>query len=85
MGLRAHDHYTSSNLIGGKGGVGPSSLHITLDGSMEYVNARWMSSLHDGIKWAMFHGHLDLFQKPPLGGRPTTKLGAHGTPNPHNR
>ena len=23
----------------------------------------------------MFHDHLDYFQKPPLGGRPNTKLG----------
>ena len=33
----------------------------------------------------MFHGHLDYFQKPSLGGRPSTKLGDHGTPNAHNR
>jgi hypothetical protein len=32
----------------------------------------------------MFHGHLDCFQKPPLGGRSNTKLGVHGTPNAHN-
>ena len=29
--------------------------------------------------------HLDYFQKPPLIGRPNTKLGDHGTPNAHNR
>ena len=40
--LRARDHYTSSTLIGGKGGVGPSSLHTTLEVPMEYVNATWM-------------------------------------------
>ena len=41
--LRARDHYTSSTLIGGKGGAGPSSLlHTALDGPTEYVNARWM-------------------------------------------
>ena len=40
--LRAHDQYTSSTLIGGKGGAGPSSLHTTLEGPTEYVNARWM-------------------------------------------
>ena len=40
--LRARDHYTSSTLNGGKGGAGPSSLHTALEGSMEYVNARWM-------------------------------------------
>ena len=33
----------------------------------------------------MFHGHLDYFPKPPLGGRPNTKPGDHGTPNAHNR
>jgi hypothetical protein len=26
-----------------------------------------------------------IFQKPPLGGRPNTKSGDHGTPNDHNR
>ena len=40
--LRAHDHYTSNTLVGGKGGAGPSSLCIMLEGSTEYVNARWM-------------------------------------------
>jgi hypothetical protein len=40
--LRARDHYTSSTLIGGKGGAGPSSLPTTLEGPTEYVNARWM-------------------------------------------
>jgi hypothetical protein len=38
--LRARDHCTSSTLIGGKGGVGPSSLHTTLEGPTDYVNAR---------------------------------------------
>ena len=42
MRLRACDHYTSSTLIDGKGGASPSSLHTTLEGPMEYVNARWM-------------------------------------------
>ena len=33
----------------------------------------------------MFHSHLDCFQKPPLGGRPSTKPSRHhGTPNAHN-
>ena len=55
---------------------------------MEYVNARWMQSLHGflyGIKWIMFHGHLDYSQKPSLGGRPNTKPGDHGTPNTHDQ
>ena len=33
----------------------------------------------------MFHGHLDYFQKPPLGSRPITKPGDHDTPKAHNR
>jgi hypothetical protein len=47
---------------------------------MEYMNARWMKSLHGflhDIEWIMFHGHLDYSQKPPLGGRPNTKPGDH--------
>jgi hypothetical protein len=40
--LRARDHYTSSIIIGGKGGFGPSSLHTMLKVPSEYVNARWM-------------------------------------------
>ena len=88
MRLSAHDNSTSSTLIGGKGGAGPSLLHTTLKGPTEYVNARWMSSLHGslhGIKWTTLHGHLDYFQKPSLGGRPNTKpSGDHDTPNTHN-
>jgi hypothetical protein len=30
------------------------------------------------------HGHLDYFQKPPLGGRPNTKPGDHSTPKAPN-
>ena len=40
--LRARGHYTSSTLIGGEGGAGPSSLHTTLEGPTKYVNTRWM-------------------------------------------
>ena len=43
-----------------------------------------MQSLH-GIKWIIFYGHLDYFRKAPLGGRPSTKPGDHGTLNAHNR
>ena len=54
---------------------------------MEYVNARWMYGLHGflyGIAWIMFHGHLECFQIWPLGGKPNTKPGDHGTSNAHN-
>jgi hypothetical protein len=40
--LVARDHYTSSTLIGEKGGAAPSSLHTMFEGPTEYVNARWM-------------------------------------------
>ena len=40
--LRASDQYTSSTLIGGKGGAGPSLLHTMLEEPTEYMNARWM-------------------------------------------
>ena len=86
--LRARDHYISSTLIGGKGGAGPSSLRASFEGPTEYVNARWMQSLHgslQGIDWIMFHGHLDFIQKPPLGGRPNTKPGDHDILKLHNR
>jgi hypothetical protein len=33
----------------------------------------------------VFHDHLHYFQKPPLEGKPNTKLGDHGTPNVHSR
>ena len=49
-------------------------------------SARWMRSLHGflhSIKWTMFHGHLDYFQKPPLGGRPNAKPRDHVAPNAH--
>ena len=32
----------------------------------------------------MFHGHVDYFQKPPLGSRPNNELGDYGTLNAHN-
>ena len=38
-----------------------------------------------GSEWILFHGHLDYFQKPPLGGSDNTKLGDHGTLNDQNR
>jgi hypothetical protein len=41
-GMRARDHYISNTLIGGKGKAGSSTLHTTLEGPLEYVNARWM-------------------------------------------
>ena len=45
----------------------------------------YMDSYMHGIEWIVFHGHLDFFQKLPLGGRPNMKLGDHGILNVHNR
>ena len=86
--LRARDHYTSSTLIGGKAQASPSLIYTMVEGQTEYVNARWIQSLHGflhGINWIMFHAHLDYFRKTPLGGRPNAKPGDHGTLNTHNR
>ena len=48
----------------------------------------WMQggcNVHMDSYMALLHGYLDYFQNPPLGGRPNTKSGDHGTPNTHNR
>jgi len=68
MRLRARDHYTSSTLIGGKDGAGPSSLlHATLEGPTEYVSeckvdvtSTWIPTWHqmDRVSWS-----LGLFSK----------------------
>ena len=68
--LRARDQYTSSTLIGGKGGAGPSSLHTTLEGPTEYI--KWMQDeckvymdsymASNGtcfmVTWTIFKSHL---------------------------
>ena len=46
MRLRAHDHHTSSTLIGGRGGVGPSLLRTTLEGPTKYI----LSECKMGVK-----------------------------------
>jgi hypothetical protein len=53
------------------------------NGQMIAVLFFTMLSTSDGIEWIIIYGHLNYFQKPPLGGRPNTKLGHHGTPNTH--
>ena len=40
--LRARDQYTSSTLIGAKDGAVASSLHTTLEGPTDNVNAKWL-------------------------------------------
>jgi hypothetical protein len=55
---------------------------------------QWNMWMQDGCKVHMesymasngsfFHGHLDYFQKPSLGGRSNTKPGDYGTLNAHN-
>jgi hypothetical protein len=52
--LRARDHYTSSTLIGGKGGAGPSSLHTTLEGPTEYISECKMDvKVYMDSSWAL--------------------------------
>ena len=73
--LSTRTHYTSSTLIGGKGGAGPSSLHsIYAWGTNKVceckmdVKCTWIPTWHqiDHVSWS-----LDCFQKPSLEGRPT--------------
>ena len=62
---------TSSTLIGGKGGAGPSSLHTTLEGPTEYVcectmgvKSTWISSCKASngswfiVTWIVLENHL---------------------------
>ena len=68
MELRAHDHYTSSTLIGGNGGACPSSLDRTLedqrsmwmqDGCKVYMDFTWhrMGSC-SMVTWTIFKHRL---------------------------
>ena len=81
--LRARDHFTSSTLIGGKGGAG----QVRFIQRLRDHQSKWMQdgcSLHGflhGIKWVMFHGHY--FEKSSLAHRPNTILGDHDTPKIH--
>jgi hypothetical protein len=87
--LRAHDHYTSSSLIGGEGRAGPSLLRTTLEGPTEYVKMQdgckvYMDSYMSSngscfmVTWTIFKNHL-------LEVGLTQKLGDHITLNAHNR
>jgi hypothetical protein len=91
--LRGHDQYTSSPLIGGKGGAGPSSLHTMREGPI-YGVYKWMHD--DGCKvymdssmatngpcimvtWTICKNHLlEVGLTHRIGG-------TYGTPNAHNR
>ena len=58
MRLKARDHYTSSTLVGGKGGASPSSLHTTLEGPTEYVDSYVASNGSCFIvTWIIFKNH----------------------------
>ena len=79
----------SSTLIGGKRrSRSKFALHYArgTNGVSECkMDVKWMQGFLQGIKWIMFHSHLDYFQKPPLGGRSNTKPVDQCTPNAHNR
>ena len=70
--------------------VEPVQVHFTL--CLRDQRSVWMQ---DGCKVCMdsyttsngacFMVTWSIFTNPPLGGRPTTKAGDHGTPNAHNR
>jgi hypothetical protein len=61
MKLRARDQYTSSTLIGGKGGAGLTSLRTMLEGLTEYISkckmdvkSTWIPTWHgmDHVSWS---------------------------------
>jgi hypothetical protein len=66
--LRARDHYTSSTLIGGNGGSGPSLFHTTLedqrsmwmqDGCEVYMDSDMASNGSCFmVTWTIFKNHL---------------------------
>ena len=85
MRLRARDRYTSMHSHWWKKAE-PVQVRFTLmlEGPTEYVNAWWMWILCGvlcGIDWIMFHGYVDCFEKPLLGGRFNAKPGDHDTRN----
>ena len=90
--LAARDHYTSKHSRWWKrrsrSEFATSHYARGTDGVYMWMQDGWIPSLHGflrGIEWIVFHGHLDYFQRPPLGGRPDTKpVGDHGSPNVHN-
>jgi hypothetical protein len=67
MKLTTRDQYTSSTLIGGKGRVGPNSLHMHL-----HLRDQWSMWMQDECKvymdsymafeWIIHHGHLGYVQ-----------------------
>ena len=64
----------------------PVQVHFTLrtnracECKMD-VKSTWFPTWH---QWNMFHGHLDCFQKQPLGGTLNTKPRNQGTQNAYN-
>jgi hypothetical protein len=68
--MRARDQYTSSTLIGRKGGAGLSSLHTTLEGPTEcrseckvdvkvYIDSNMASNESCFmVTWTIFKNHL---------------------------
>ena len=67
--VRARDHYTSSTLVGGKGGAGPNSLHTRLEGPNRVCECKMVVKVcmdsymaSNGscfiITWTLFKNHL---------------------------
>jgi hypothetical protein len=88
--LRTRDRYTSSTIIDGEGGSGPSSLHTTLawgtNGVWECkmdVKSTWIHS-YMALNGSCFMVTWTILQKPYGGGRPNSKSRHHGTLNAHN-
>ena len=78
--LRAHDHYTSSTLIGGEGSRSKFAWGTNgmQDGCRVYMDSHMaLNASCFMVSWTTFKNHL--------GGRPNTKPENHDTPNALNR
>jgi hypothetical protein len=89
MRLRAHDHYyTSSTLMGRKRrSWSKFTSQYYVWGTNKVCECKMDVKSTCIPTWhQMDHvrGHLDYFLKPPLGSRPNTKPGDHGTPSAHD-
>ena len=56
-------------------GVRPKVWSLGLEKAHKSFLPPSCHSTMSSIEWIMFHGHLNYFQKPHLGGRPNTKPG----------
>ena len=75
---------TSSTLIGGKRGAGPSSLHTMLEGPTEQDGCKVYMDPYMASNGSFFMVTRTIFPKPSLGDMSSTKPGDYGTPKSYH-